>query len=62
MHFGQKTFYGTPFYLNGEIAGWVCTTMNGLYNYVLAKYNIKSDDNFKTELEAKLSLMKIFGE
>jgi hypothetical protein len=62
MHFGEKQLGGIPLYLNGEIAGWVCTTINGQFNHVLARHNIKSDTTFNTEHQAKLNLISIFGE
>lgn len=61
MYFGEPTDYGIPFYVNGELAGWICTTTNGNYMHVLARHHIHSN-HFKSVLKCKLDLMKIFGE
>lgn len=62
MHFGENLFYGTPLYLNGEIAGWVCTTLNDKWCYLLAHHKCDDSPRYDSQHQAKLALMAIFGE
>lgn len=62
MEFGIDYGYGKPLYLNGHIAGWVCESINGWYTISLARCKCDHSGYFKTEHEADLALLKIFGE
>ena len=62
MEFKEHIGGGIPFYLNGELSGWICITLNGQYTWTLAKYNIDHQDRFDDIHDAKIALMAVFGE
>lgn len=62
MEFKTHSGGGIPLYVNARIAGWVCTTMNGQWCYVIAHHRCDSSPRFNSEHAAKMALLKIFGE
>jgi hypothetical protein len=62
MFFGENRGFGTPLFLNGVIAGWVCTSIDGTFKHTLATHRVDDSGCFKSELQCKLALTKVFGE
>ena len=61
MRFGINSGAGIPFYLNGSIAGWVCSSINNTWLVSFWKGSYEGE-GFKSRLEAELYLMGSFGE
>lgn len=61
MKFGEHLGGGIAFYLNGELAGWICTTVNSRFSFTLVGRNIDRNE-FLTMQQAELALMATFGE
>ncbi len=65
MEFGLDRGCGIPFYLNGRLTGWICTSLNGTFSILLAGaavYDFFETYRFANEMSAKLELMSWFGE
>jgi len=57
-----ETCYGTAFYLNDKLIGWVTKSINGNYFYGLNKQNTSNKQLVDSYEKAKLALMKSIGE
>ncbi|WP_415913249.1 hypothetical protein [Neptuniibacter sp. QD37_11] len=61
MEFGKRSWFGQPLYLNGQIAGWICSVGNGRYSYCLAGHRVDAA-TYPTRRKAQMALLSIFGE
>ena len=65
MRFGIDGGYGIPFYLNGELMGWVCRTVDAkwMISYPQANpYDFYEENTYNTLAAAKLKILSWFGE
>lgn len=57
-----ETVYGTAFYLNGNLIGWVTKSMNGKYYYGMTQQKTSGKTLVNSYEKAKLEIMKAIGE
>ena len=57
-----KTCYGTAFYLNDKLIGWITKTMNGKYYYGMTQQKTSHKQLVDSYEKAKMALMKSIGE
>ncbi len=65
MEFRENRGCGTPFFLNGNLTGWICRSINDSFMICLAGtaiFDFYQDYVFANEMAAKLEIMSWIGE
>ena len=57
-----ETCYGTAFYLNANLIGWVTKSMDGKYYYGMKQQKTSDKQLVDSYEKAKLEIMKAIGE
>jgi hypothetical protein len=57
-----KTCYGTAFYLNDKLIGWVTKSINGKYYYGMKQQKTSDKQLVDSYQKAKLEIMNAIGE
>jgi hypothetical protein len=57
-----ETCYGTAFYLNDKLIGWITKTINGNFYYGLVNQHTSQKELVNSLGEAKLKLLCSIGE